>query len=82
MQTGGAPVVWAPNAVTGTLIPLDPRPVPGPPEARLVALSPAGSCRVLTGEDAQHPGQLSLDGDTLHRSHFASCPDAARWRRR
>lgn len=63
----GAPVIWATHVTTGKLTPLDAEPTPD------------GSWH--TSE------QLNLSGDVIvtyehgdaggHRSHFATCPDAA-----
>lgn len=75
-----APIDWARTA-KGFRIPLDPADSPGP-EPNLIVLGyddvdGAPLVRGVTAEDAElHPGA------TLRRSHFATCPDAKKHRRR
>ncbi len=64
-----APIEWATSATTGKAMPLD---VGDTPNGNLVVVQ--GSVRAFTAED-----------ERLHRvrrtSHFATCPQAGKWRR-
>lgn len=66
-----APIVFVTSKATGTLMPFDVDPVEG------------GTFRIdeqLFGDDvAVYVG--AVPGRPAYRSHFASCPDASRWRR-
>jgi len=76
----GAEVIWSPVAATGSLMPLDPQ-TELAPEPKLVALNPAtGLCRVLKKTDMDQAVLWAEHGVTYHRSHYATCPDAAKWR--
>lgn len=69
----GAPVVWAKHFTTGKSSPIDPEPVDG----GNVALWPDDE----TGDAVYSiPKKGALSGP-LRTSHFATCPDAGRWRR-
>lgn len=71
-----APVVWA-VAETGRRMPFDPDPRPDG-EWRLAA-SPAG--RLPRAVHVPEARRAALAGELL-APHWASCPDADRWRRR
>lgn len=77
----GAGVVFV--SVDGTPHPCDVEPV-GTPAVGLVARNPAtGRGRVLSGTDlAAVPQWRDRHGVTLHRSHFATCPNARAHRAR
>jgi hypothetical protein len=73
-----APIVWA--WVGNSRMPLDPEPVSFE-AAGLVAYNPQRQTgRVLTGDDLGHLGAWKAKGVTVHRSHFATCPNADRHR--
>lgn len=65
----GAPVIFL-LMNTGNTMPIDPGPVPN---GNIVVELGVG--RVLKKADARPP-----EGTALFRSHFATCPDAARFR--
>jgi hypothetical protein len=74
------PVIWSPVAASGALMPLDPDPQPQPAE-RLVAFNPKTSlCRILAKADLPMAQDWADHGVLFLRSHFATCPDASRWR--
>jgi hypothetical protein len=74
-----APVVWAITSKTGAAIPLDPNPIADGNVVRIgTATRGAPLVLVLTDEEL---GRARKQGVVqLYRSHFASCPDADRWR--
>jgi hypothetical protein len=77
----GAEVIWSPVAATGSLMPLDVQ-TELAPEPKLVAFNPETQvCRVLKRSDLRDAEQWMSHGVTIHRSHYATCPDAERWRR-
>jgi len=65
-----APIIWR-NTEKGRPIPLDPEPTPNGD----VRVDEHGTAHVL-------PNEPRLGTDELHRSHFATCPDADRHRGR
>jgi hypothetical protein len=69
----GALITWIKLVPGGTLHPLDPEPrIDG-----TIALTTAGEGRVLS------KAAIALNPEAeLYRSHFASCEQAAQWRRR
>jgi hypothetical protein len=75
----GARMVWTRTAA-GKAMPLDAEPHPD----GNVRLLPDGSCEVLSAPDLEaQRARESLGGPflALYRSHFASCPQASRFRR-
>lgn len=75
----GAEIIWA--KAGGSKMPLDPTPLAFE-AVRLVAYNSAkGTCRVLTVPDLKYLGRWKAAGVTVHRSHFATCPNAAEHRR-
>lgn len=75
----GAPILWA--WVGKTRMPLDPEPVAFE-QAGLVAYNPrTGGGRMLVNAELAHVGEWKAGGVTVHRSHFATCPNAAHHRR-
>lgn len=74
----GASIVWAATSAGG-MMPVDPMPAP----------ERDGNVRLFTDDDGVHCevlGPLDIvampdEGASLHRSHFATCPQAARFRR-
>lgn len=78
----GQRVIWSPVAESGTLMPLDPQTELGPAE-RLVAYNPETNlCRVLKRSDVREAQRWADHGVTFHRSHMATCAQAAQWRGR
>jgi len=76
----GADIIWAPVAGTGGLMPLDTQ-TELAPEAKLVAYNSASElCRVLKKSDVRD-ANLADPHVTFHKSHFATCPQADKWRR-
>jgi len=74
----GASLRWA--WIGRVRMPLDSEPV-GFEAVGLVAYNPAtGGGKVLAGGDLARVGEWKGSGATLHRSHFATCPDAAEHR--
>lgn len=75
----GAPIIWATVAKTGKRMPLDATPNP---DSGNVLLHPDGTCRVVTNQSIR----LAVDdveaAGTWHTTHFATCPDADKHRRR
>lgn len=73
-------IVWAETSTTRSRIPLDPQPVP---EGNVVlvpsSVEDAPATAFVLGGEAL--ARARLDQRRLYRSHFASCPHAARWRR-
>jgi hypothetical protein len=67
----GAPIRWARTA-KGTAVPLNPEPAPN----GNVVLMGDGTVTYLGR------GQAPPEGTLRWTSHFASCPEARRWRRR
>jgi hypothetical protein len=58
-------------------MPLDPEPVAFE-QAGLVAYNPrTGGGRMLVNAELPHLGEWKASGVTVHRSHFATCPNAA-----
>ncbi len=69
----GAPIVWAETAATGKAIPLDAEPAPD------------GNIYLSTSDGVAHyppKGWQAPAGLRLYKSHFASCPQAAAFRRK
>ncbi|HEY3018641.1 MAG TPA: hypothetical protein VGJ32_00525 [Solirubrobacteraceae bacterium] len=74
----GSPVIWSIVARSGRRIPLDP--APAQPRATHVAHNPeTGRCRILTNDDLQYVDGWVRNGVTVHRAHFGTCPQQARW---
>lgn len=67
------PVIWA-KTTTGASMPVDAEPVDG---GNVELLPKPGAA-----PDAVVHGQPPLLGGELRLSHFVTCPDAGRWRRR
>lgn len=74
-----APIIWAVVAQSGRRIPLDADEVP--PKPPVAAYNPeSGRCRILTANDVAHVDVWAAHGVTYHKTHFATCPQADRWR--
>lgn len=75
-----APIVWAVTSKTGARIPLDPD---RHPNCNVVVIGSANGVvplvLVLTNEELARAQSYGVTA--LFRSHFASCPDADKWRR-
>lgn len=69
----GAPIVWAKTAATGKAIPLDTEPTP---DGNIFLKD--GKAHYLTKNGVE---QTLADFDR-YKSHFATCPQAARFRRK
>jgi hypothetical protein len=76
----GADIIWAPLAATGGLIPLDVQTELAPAEKLVAYNSHSELCRVLTRSDVRD-AQLADPHVTFHKSHFATCPEADKWRK-
>lgn len=78
-KTCKAPVLWARNIVTGKMQILDAT----PDQAKgNIIVDPRGHeprCQIL---DRDATAAARGRGDALYLSHFATCPDAATYRRR
>ncbi len=70
----GAPVVWIVYP-TGKRAPLDAQPHA---DGTIKRFDPTMSATVLTGSEL---ATARANGDPLHRSHFATCPNAAQHRK-
>jgi hypothetical protein len=67
----GAPVVWCKTA-DGKRMPVDAGPTP---DGNLIVFAASGEVRSVAAADRPtFAGQL-------HKSHFASCPQAGKWRK-
>lgn len=76
----GAPVVWAVVHRSGRRIPLD-RESLAEPRPGIAAYNPAtGRCHIVSTADLYLTERWREAGATFHRTHFASCPQADRWR--
>jgi len=64
----GAPIVWARHAVTDRVAPIDAEPVE---EGNIILDMDSLTYTV---------GGISYPPGPRHTNHFATCPDAARWR--
>ena len=73
-----APIIWA-MTERGKRMPLDADPYTGPDPAGLFVFRFDGDGRPYVL--AVTPEAAAALGDAVYRSHFASCPDAKRWRR-
>lgn len=74
----GAEIVWA-RSQLGKRIPLDAEPTAD----GNVILRPDGAAIVLSGAGlAEARANRSGRVGTLHRSHFATCPQAGEWRKK
>jgi hypothetical protein len=73
----GAPILWATVELSSTRMPVDADPAP---EGNVLIRREPGRiwARVLGGAELR---QARHEHESLHRSHFATCPDAADWRR-
>ncbi len=71
----GAPIWWVCTAASAQRIPLDAQP---DPEGNIEMVKVGGSW--LAGVLEQTEALFDVDGALRWRSHFASCPDADRWR--
>lgn len=68
----GAKVIWA-NNQNGNRMILDAEPAK---EGGNIILMADGTCHVLKKKD------VTGCPDALHKSHHATCPDAAKWRKK
>jgi hypothetical protein len=75
----GAPIVWGRTTKTGSKIPLDPERVPEGTIAVVGTHTEGGPLVLVLGlkdlAPAREQGVIEL-----YRSHWASCPDAEKWR--
>jgi len=76
----GASIIWAPVAATGGLMPLDVQTELAPAEKLVAFNQDTGLCRVLKRAD-MHDAWHADPHVTFHQSHFATCPESAKWRR-
>ncbi len=75
----GAEILWSVVARSGRRIPLDVAEVQ--PAPRVTAYNAqTGKCRTLTAEDMRYVADWATHGVTFHRAHWATCPQADRWR--
>lgn len=65
----GKPIFWIPSETTGKLTPID---VDPDPSGNVVIILPEMMYRVLKKREPRPP--------TTYTSHFATCPDAAKYR--
>ena len=71
----GRPITWV-QTEHGRRMPVDVDPMPDDADAGFALRKlPTGDLLAIAGTRAQLPD------DVLHLSHFATCPDADRWRR-
>ncbi len=70
----GAPVYWLRNGATGASAPIDAH--PSAQGNCLLALADGASGSYTLVPAASRPAYAG----TLHTSHFATCPDAQRWK--
>jgi hypothetical protein len=71
-----APIIWA-CTVNGELMPVDAEPDP----LGNVELVPPAPCGAAPTAVVHAPDQPLMFGTELRLPHFATCPDAARWRK-
>lgn len=74
-----APILWA--AIPGGRMPIDREPVIFEAVGLVAYNAKTGGGRVLAGSDLGRIGRWKQLGATLHRSHFATCPNASKHRR-
>lgn len=74
-DTCHAAIVWTTHERTLRAMPVDVDPSDGANLALTLSKSGTVFCRVVKPE-------LAYGRTDLHRSHFATCPDAPKWRRR
>lgn len=72
-----APVVWA-NTVNDRRMPVDAEPSP---DGNIV-LDDLGDDRLTPLAIVVDPGEPMLGDPPRYMSHYATCPDAERWRKR
>jgi hypothetical protein len=73
-----AEIIWTTNVESGKAMPVDPTPVPGG-NVVLTAGNDGPRAQVLSPAEVRRRYPTSLG---LHLSHFATCADAASWRKR
>lgn len=71
----GRQIRWMVTAVSGKRIPLD----PAPAQDGNIRLDDEGVAHALNPLEAE---AARSGGEALFASHFVTCPDADRWRRR
>jgi hypothetical protein len=76
-----APVLWAVTATTGSRMPLDPEPRADGTIALIGSADDVEAPLALVLRPSQLREARNHGAPRLYRSHFASCPHAARWRR-
>ena len=77
----GAPVLWATVDRSSRRIPLDVAYALEPRTYGVIAYNPqTGGAHVVMAEDHHLVRTWQDAGVTFHRAHFATCPQADRWR--
>jgi hypothetical protein len=77
--TCGAKVLWAPT-LDGGRMPLEPEELDLQAVGLVMRNPKTGKCKVLAAEDIAKVEGWRRQGGTVHRSHWATCPHAARHR--
>lgn len=77
-RTCRSEIVWGTDASTRSLMPVDADPSPNGNIS--VWVDAAGAAHLVTLSRAKASATRAA-GKELHLSHFASCPDAAQWRK-
>lgn len=73
-KTCGAEIIWLPT-LGGKSMPCDAKPIPYKED-------PAGSLTLVTSDGRVVKAKADISSDKMgYTSHFATCPDADRWRR-
>jgi hypothetical protein len=73
-----APVIWAVSA-SGRPMPLDPDPRP---DGTLILIETDPPTALRVGDGSKEAQTAARRQQPRYAAHFASCPDAAKWRRR
>ena len=73
-KTCGAEIIWLPT-LGGKNMPCDAKPIP-------YTEDPSGSLTLVTSDGRVVKAKADICSDKMgYTSHFATCPDADRWRR-
>lgn len=71
----GAEIIWIPT-IGGKSMPCDKKPIP-------YREDPSGSMQIVTKDGRVVRAKLDASSDVFgYVSHFATCPDAEKWRQR
>jgi hypothetical protein len=75
----GAEILWA-KTLEGGRMPLDPAPLDVQAPQLVMRNAKTGKCKVLTQADMASVEKWRLQGGTVHRAHWSTCPSPERHR--